>query len=390
MSTIRWNGTRVAARAAALAAVLLLTSSLAALAQPGSDDGPGRLFTEPPPVVADYFPTAYRQTQLLPSSTVDGAAGTVTLPLHQGRLVDGRSVWFVLTDASDRSTARRLRLNWSPKLAQAPAAATRTAQRVRGALVFDRGAVDFRPQRRVVPGEAPDFFPPAVAEPGSIGDSHYSPLVRVRNERNVVYNATVVAFDVAAQQIEFPNGGVDHSKVIDRAIAISPRQRTVTFSLNVGTSSDRPVLFVSLDSNSPVVSALEATTYAPALSNLAADRDDADDSAVSANYIVTNGPTGKDNPQRQGVDSALSDPDGQVLDVFDGAPGVLHGRYYSPMWALYLAQWTPEAIAAGFRARIGSELEALALSRRGWLTAPGGGSVTASGLISNCPLIATS
>ena len=47
-------------------------------------------------------------------------AGTVTLPLHEGRMADGRSVWYVLTDVSDQRLAQKEGLNYSPKLANAP------------------------------------------------------------------------------------------------------------------------------------------------------------------------------------------------------------------------------------------------------------------------------
>jgi hypothetical protein len=203
----------------------------------------------------------------------------------------------------------------------------------------------------------------------------------------MVLNATVVAFDAAADEIEYPHGGVDHRKVIDRVVAISPRNGTVTFTMNTGTSAGRAVLFVSLDSNSPLVSALEATTYAPRLAALPVGTDTRPRSAVTPNYIVTNGPTGADNPQRQGLDSALSDPGGQVLDVFSTVPGVVDGFAYSPMWDLYVSTWTRQAIDRGYRSALHGELEALGMAARGFLTAPDGGPVRASGLISNCPVL---
>lgn len=364
-------------RAAAGAVVVTALAAAGAAAKSG---GETHSYRPAPASVAAYDPVGYPGEQILSGATVDTRAGTVTLPLHRGRMRDGRSVWYVLTDTSDARTAARLGLNHSPKLRNAPNAAVRTARGDFQALVFDQGTVDFRPKRRVVPGAGEHAFPPAVAQPGSVGDSRYSPLVRVGTQ---VLNATVVAFDVSAAEIEFANGGVDYDKVIDRAVAISPRKGTVTFNLSLGTSSARPILFVSLDSNSPLVSALEATTVAPALANLPTGRDDAPDSAVSSNYLVTNGPTGAENPQRQGLDSALSDPGAHVLDIFDGAPGVLNGDLYSPMWDLYVTEWTADAVTKGYRARVDSELELIGLARRGWIA----GADRSSGLISNCPLI---
>lgn len=378
---------RSAIRAAAAAVCLVPCLAVAAgAARPEPSDG-GRL-QPTPPVVSDYYPVAYDPQPILPAAKADLAAGTVTLPLHQGRMADGRPVWYVLTDVSDRQLARQLGLNWSPKLANAPAAAMRTARRDKGGqLVFDQGWVDFSPDRHVTAGEAPNYFPPAEAVAGSHGDVAYSPLVRVSNQGGAVFNATTVANGVEAAEIEFPGGGVDHDKVIDRAVAISPAAGTVTFNLSTGTSSGRPVLFVSLDSNAELVSALEGTNVAPALANLPTGRNDEADSAVSANYLIANGPTGADNPQRQGLNSALGDPGAQVFDIFDGAPGVVNGSLYSPMWDLYVAAWTDEAVAGGYRSRLDSELAVEAMAAGGWLTAPGGGAVASSGLVSNCPLI---
>ncbi|MEZ4727709.1 MAG: hypothetical protein R3E79_11315 [Caldilineaceae bacterium] len=126
--------------------------------------------------------------------------------------------------------------------------------------------------------------------------------------------------------------------------------------MNLGTSDGRPVLFISLESNSELVSALEATTYTPALSDIPTELNDRPRSAVAANYIIVNGPMGENNPQRQGLNSALSgDPTAQVLDIFDGAPGVVNDYAYSPMWALYVAAWTPEAIEQGYQSAIYSD-----------------------------------
>lgn len=379
--TLAATGDAAASAGAAVPARATAPADHAGLS-PGPDDP-----RPAPPAVAGYFPVGYAQQQILPSARLDTTAGTVTLPLHQGRMRDGRSVWFVVTDASDRQLARRYQANHSPKLANAPAAAVRTATMVGGTLVFDDGTVDFTRERRVVPGPAPHAFPPTEAAPGSIGDAGYSPLVRVRGS-NAVLNATVVAFGVAAAEIEFPEGHVDHTKVIDRAVSISPARRTVTFAMSPAAAAGRAVLFVSLDSNSPLVSALEATTYAPRLAALQVGTGNRPGSAVSANYIVTNGPTGASNPLRQGLDSALSDPGAQVLDVFATVPGVVAGESYSPMWDLQVGSWSDPAVTAGHRTVLHGELEALAAAARGDLTNPDGTSLSASGLISNCPVLA--
>ncbi len=93
---------------------------------------------------------------------LDRREGTITLPLHRGRH-DGATVWYVVTESSNRDDAERRGVNHAEKLTNAlGTAAVQAARRVRGALVFT-GTVDFGPERVVVPGQAPDFFPPAVA-----------------------------------------------------------------------------------------------------------------------------------------------------------------------------------------------------------------------------------
>jgi hypothetical protein len=336
-----------------------------------------------PASLGPYYAFGYDGNLILKSAVVDLERREVTLPLHRGRLEDGRTVWHVVTDASDEREARAMRVIHSPKLANAGGRAVRSARRERdGAFVFDRGAVDFSPERMLIPGNAPDYFPPMMAHAGSVADDDYTPLARVGG---VVYNATTVAFDVAADDIEFPDGNVDHSKVMDRVTAISPSAGTVTFAMNLGTVAGRPIVFVSLESNDHFVSAAEATTYTPALDDVSFGAADEPTSSVAVNYIMINGATGDGNPQIQGVNSALSDASGQVFDVFHSAPGVRDG--YSPMWDLYLGWWTGAAIAAGYRSRIHSQLEWLTLVEEGWITGKNGGPLGTAGLVSNCPLI---
>jgi hypothetical protein len=79
-------------------------------------------------------------------------------------------------------------------------------------ITFTAGAVDFSPERNVVPAEGDAPFPPAEFQPGSVGDENYSPLVRIENAGNHVYNAPIVAFDVTAEQIAFCDGNPDYSR----------------------------------------------------------------------------------------------------------------------------------------------------------------------------------
>ncbi|MDX2211770.1 MAG: hypothetical protein SFY66_00650 [Oculatellaceae cyanobacterium bins.114] len=324
--------------------------------------------------------------QLLKSGQVDVEAGTVTLPLYQGRLRDGRSVWYVLTDTDDRGNADALGLNWSAKLTYAGVGrAVRNATLAQDAtLIFESGTVDFSPERRVVPGAGDNAFPPQVAEPGSIGDSNYSPLVRITNAGNHIYNAPIIAFDVNAEQISFCNGNPDHSLVHDKVLSICPEEATVTLKLTPGISFARPILYVSFDSNNPLAATLEESTLAPGLGDITVGRDDSAFSAVERLFSFANGPTGSDNPQRQGLNSAIADG-ASPLNVFGGIPTI--ATDYSPMWDFNLGVWTQDAIARGYRSRLTEEFQILGFAQQGWITGPDGKPYGSTGIIVNCPVV---
>ena len=106
-----------------------------------------------------------------------------TLPLHKGN-VDGETVWFVITDASDEGIADELGLNFAPKLSSITTGCPLCAQQVESrsqilgeSEVTFEGGPDFSPDRLLDPGVA--FFPPQKARPGAVADDKYSPFVRV-------------------------------------------------------------------------------------------------------------------------------------------------------------------------------------------------------------------
>ena len=78
-----------------------------------------------------------------------------------------------------------------------------------------------------------------MAQPGSVGDADYSPLVKIINAGGAIYNAPIIAFGVEANQINFPNGNPDYSRVHDKVIKIDPINMTVTLKLTVGYSFAR-------------------------------------------------------------------------------------------------------------------------------------------------------
>ena len=323
--------------------------------------------------------------QLLKAGKVDLEAGTVTLPLYQGRLTDGRKVWYVLTDTTDRINADALGLNVSAKLSYAVGRAVRNATLDKnGTLIFESGTVDFRPERSLVPGTGANAFPPQQAQPGSVGDRNYTPLIRLTNSGNHIYNAPIIAFNVDAKQISFPNGKPDYKVVHDKVVKIDPDKMTVTLKLTPGMSFARPVMYLSFDSNDPVTATLEESTLAPGLSDIQVGRDDGAFSAVERLFVFANGPMGKENPQRQGLNSAIVDGGGP-LNIFGGIPTI--ATDYSPMWDLNLGEWTPEAIKRGYRSRLTEEFQILGFAQRGWITGPGGKKYGSTGIIVNCPVV---
>ncbi len=340
----------------------------------------------PPPSTAE--PELIGPLLLLKAGTVDQEAGTVTLPLYQGRMHDtGAKVWYILTDTTDPENAAALGLNLSAKLAYADVCrgARRAVAEQDGTLTFEAGTVDFSPTRAVTPGAAPNFFPPTASQPGSVGDAFYSPLVRVQNAGGHIYNAPVVAFGVEADQLEpFCGGNADHDLVHDKVVSICPSEGTVTLELTAGFSFARPVLYLSTEADDMLPAALEGATYAPGLEDVAVGRDDSAFSAVERLFAFVNGPTGTDNPQRQGFNSALSDGRGP-LNVLGGIPTI--ATDYSPLWDLNVGEWTAEAVSLGYRSRLTGEFDVLGFVQRGWITGPGGARFGSTGFIVNCPIV---
>src|SRR5438270_537508 len=108
---------------------------------------------------------------------VDLSKETVRLPLYPGT-ANGKTVWYVLLDASDAGLAHDLGVNYAPKLANIavsdPAAVqtvtedhpTPQANRFGPAVIHFQGAPDFSPTRTAVPG--PTGFPLKSFSPGAV------------------------------------------------------------------------------------------------------------------------------------------------------------------------------------------------------------------------------
>jgi hypothetical protein len=326
--------------------------------------------------------------QLLRSGPIDLDAGQVTLPLYHGQMADGTPVWYILTDTNDKGNADALGLNWSPKLTYADVgdAVREATLEADATLTFAEGTVDFSPRQTIVPGDGEQPFPPRIAEPGSVGDAAYSPLIKVTNAGGFIYNAPIVAFGATDEQLEaFCGGDPDYALVHDKVVSICPSAGTVTIALTPGFSFAKPVLYLSTEASNPGVAALEGATFAPALRAVPVGRDDSAFSAVERIFVTVNGPTGAGNPQRQGLNSALLGEGRGPLNVLGGIPTV--ATDYSPLWDVNLGVWTDEAVQNGYRSRVSEEFQILGLVQQGWITGPAGADYGSIGVVVNCPIV---
>jgi hypothetical protein len=301
----------------------------------------------------------------LQSASENTINDTATLPLQSGS-VGGKPIWYVVTESSDQDDAKARGVNYSPKLSLAKGtAAVQKATISSGGLNF-AGGVDFSPTRVVTPSAT--GFPPLAAVPGSVGDAKYSPLVELPS--GIVLNAPHIA-----------NATGTHDKLVGAPDMVNRRG---TFKESEGFYNGTEVYYVSFESSAPDIAALEAATFAPNLNAAPGlGSNDVKTSARSGIAPFVNGQTGVNNPNRQGLNSALLG-EGDPLNVLQSAP---HNAKYSPLWDVHATQWSAAAIANGSNT-VQTVFEKIAkLSENGTVTGPGGGKWGAIGAIVNCPVI---
>lgn len=305
----------------------------------------------------------------------DPVRDTITMPLLQGSH-NGSPVWYIVTESSDQSDASARGVNFSPKLRNAlGTVAVQKARILEGEVEFP-GTVDFSPERVVEPG--PTVFPPSKAQPGSIGDAKYSPLVTLGD--GIVLNASQVA-----------NG----SGRLDSVLSIDFNRETVTLGLARGFYNGKPIRYIRTESSDPTAATLEASTFAPNLNAARGIANNERTSARSGLFLVTNGPTGVNNPERQGLTSALLG-EGPPLNVLQTVPKNSSGSpRYSPLWDVHPGTWTDAAIASGARERVRGFGEIKNAVQQGLIVSAGSGpanpeleGLRAGGFIVNCPFVA--
>jgi hypothetical protein len=335
---------------------------------------------------------------------VDLSKESVRLPLYKGR-AHGKTVWFVLLDASDQGLADNHGVNFAPKLANlaigCPACVqtvtldspTPQQNRFGQAVVNFQGAPDFRPTRIAEPG--PGGFPLAKFQPGAVAGRGYSPFIRIAGS-NVIYSAPIVAVG------DGPFDVVHHTNTGDRVLGVhlapaSPPGQYLESWVDLlfvkGFDAGQPIVYISTDAGQPLTAVLERSTLVPALDRAAYHGgDDFLGSARERLFGFINGQTGPNNGQAQGFVHLAKDGHvaedasaantaminalrngGDLLNVFGDFPTLAdprHAHAYSPLWDAQLGLWTDKAITQGRNTRQIDEVQVfnLAASRPDLLT----------------------
>lgn len=310
------------------------------------------------------LPAAAEDHTLFITSATEHADDTATFPLYRGRR-GSADVWYVVLDSSDGNDAQRRGVNHAQKLANARG--TQAVQKVKldanGVVQFP-ATVDFSFQRRVIAG--PGGFPPSLAEPGAVGEIGYSPLIELPN--GVILNAPHIA---------------NYTGQAAKVRGMDVGTYTARLELTRGFQGGRSVKYLSTDASDPGVAALENVTWAPALKSAPRAGGDGTDSARASLAAFVNGQTGATNPQRQGLNSALLD--GLTpLNVLFWNPK--QGRY-SPLWDVYPAQWSANAVATARNVRQTDFGQVENLAQEGRITGPGDAPFAAADFVVNCPIV---
>jgi hypothetical protein len=340
----------VPAVAAAVAVAAIASGGPAAAAPAG--DAPG-------PVAASII-------------SIDRAARTATLPLLEGRTVAGAPTSYVVTESSDAADAKARGVTYAPKLKNA--LGTKAVQKVSraGDVVTFPGTVDFAPKLSLTPNKKTGF-PPTAFKPGSVGDAAYSPLITAGD--GIVLNAPQIAND---------SGQADTVMALDKAA------KRVTLQAFGGYVNGAFNLYIRTEGSDPLLAALESTTYAKNLAAAPGIGSNAAASSRSAIVPVVNGPLGKRNPRRQGLQSALLGQ-GQPLNLEQEPAG---DAAYSPLWDVTPVVWTKKAVKAHRVIRLTSTAQVAPRVAKGYITSLGKqkanrslGGLRAIGFVSNCSIV---
>lgn len=401
---------RLIATVAALTAtiaVLPLGGTAQAAPQPDSPSGAAAIATP-----AATYTAADREGLSTGKLTIRSVIGLdlrrdfARLPLHRAT-VNGQSVWYVVTDVSDRALATRYGLNFAPRLANlvtpdCPQCVQTVDSPPAGGVPAFRGQPDFSPTRVVVPG--PDGgFPPSFTQPGAVAGEGYSPYVHVAGT-DIVYDAPVVAVG------DGPFDVTTHANTHDRLLAIDTQRMTADLGFVRAFSNGEDIFYLQFDTSNSETAAIERGTFSPGLGlSPSPDLNRDPTMASAAIFSVTNGKTGPTSPPAQGLDHVIIDGlnpldlnlantqllaalrvGGDAHNILDVFPTLLDRELrelYTPDWDLHLGVWSDAAVNEG---RNGAREDANVLRQaaaRGLVTSPGGTLLRSDRSVLNCPAL---
>ena len=311
---------------------------------------------------------------------------SVTLPLFKGVSPSGDAVYYIITDASDFEVAKRMGLNFAPKLKHAVGSAGAQVIGFADGVITFKGDVDFSPKRVAVAGE-PMAFPPKIAKPGANADLEWSSLIVMPS--GVVLNAQMVH-----------NASGDHDRLLDMDL----KKQTVTLSIVDGYQNGKEYFYhLVTDASADLPAVIEKGVYAPKLALLpeVGKSEPANNSALLGFSPVLNGITDVKTGQNQGFAASLANNGIDPINVFPIEPSNddrSDTNNYSPMWDAHVSMWTDAAIADKKVRRITSfedlkELIDAGLVTSAMINPAGPGDKFVFGLrptraIVNCPVIA--
>lgn len=319
-------------------------------------------------------------------------AANVTLPLFRGLGPDGKPVHYIITEASDFEVAKRLGVNYAPKLRHAAGTAGEQRVTIRDGVVQFKGSIDFSPEFRLVPG-SPNAFPPAVATPGAVADAEWSSMVVMPS--GVVLNMQIVA---------------NESGKHDRANSVDTRAGKVVMQLLDGFQGGEQYYYhLVTDVSADVPAVLEKGVWAPRIGKVPGFGLSlpSQQSALLGFAPVANGIAEIEGGRHQGFVSTVvnSTPTGGGIDPINVFPldpdnsNASLDNNYSPMWDAHVVAWTEGAMAAGKVRRVTSLQDLRRLVSAGDIVtlpdAPAGSGndfvaagIRPLGVVINCPVIA--
>ncbi|MDQ3242365.1 MAG: hypothetical protein M3Q09_01350 [Gemmatimonadota bacterium] len=313
-------------------------------------------------------------------------AAFVTMPLFRGLSPRNDAVYYIITEASDFDVARKMGINFSPKMRYAVGDGAQRVTLEAGVMRF-RGNVDFTPEHLVIPGSPAAPFPPRVAKAGAVGDAEWSSMVVLPS--GVVLNV---------QMVHNATGTHDRVKSIDL------QKRTVSISLLDGFQGGKQYYYhLVTDVSEELPAALENGVHTPRLAKVPGYglSRPSDRSALLGFSPVLNGITDTKTQRDQGFAASIANGGIDPINVFPLDPdndNRSEANNYSPLWDAHVSMWTPAAVSGGKVRRVTSFQDLQRLVQAGLITSasinpPGAGNSFVAGLrptraIINCPVIA--